>query len=107
MAITSDLIRGNTDMIILAQLLNKDSYGYVIMKLIQKKSCNKYKLKEPTLYSAIQRLESTGLIVFLLRKKAVGKTQKYISITRLGRLYYEQEKANWEEFKSMIDMLIY
>lgn len=107
MFITSDLIRGNTDMIILAQLLYNDSYGYEIKKLIQKKSCNKYELKEPTLYSAIQRLERTGMIDFLLHRKGIRKNQKYFSITYLGRLYYIQEKANWEEFKNMIDKLIY
>ena len=37
MSITSDLIRGHTDTIILAQLSNADSYGYQINKTIQEK----------------------------------------------------------------------
>ena len=36
MSITSDLIRGHTETIILAHLLGKDSYGYEINKCIQK-----------------------------------------------------------------------
>ena len=35
MSIASDLIRGHTDTIILAQLLQEDSYGYKINKRIQ------------------------------------------------------------------------
>lgn len=34
MSIASDLIRGHTDTIILAQLLQEDSYGYKINKRI-------------------------------------------------------------------------
>ena len=37
MSIASDLIRGHTDTIILAHLLEGDSYGYKINKEIQRK----------------------------------------------------------------------
>ena len=49
MAITSDLLRGHTETIILAHLLGKDSYGYEINKSIQEKTKNRYELKEATL----------------------------------------------------------
>ena len=60
MSITSDLIRGHTDTIILAQLSNADSYGYQINKTIQEKTKQEYELKEATLYSAFRRLEQAG-----------------------------------------------
>mgnify|MGYP001088180906 FL=1 len=53
MSIASDLIRGHTDVIILAQLIKKDSYGYEINKVIQHKSKGMYELKEATLNSII------------------------------------------------------
>ena len=46
MSIASDLIRGHTDTIILAQLLQEDSYGYKINKRIQELTQNEYELKE-------------------------------------------------------------
>ena len=49
MSIASDLIRGHTDTIILAQLLQEDSYGYKINKRIQELTQNEYELKEATL----------------------------------------------------------
>ena len=48
MSITSDLIRGHTETIILAQLLHKDSYGYEINKKIQELTNHSYELKEAT-----------------------------------------------------------
>jgi len=52
MLITSDLIRGHTETIILAQLMPHDSYGYEINKAIHEKTGGRYESKEATLYSA-------------------------------------------------------
>ena len=49
MSITSDIIRGHTEAIILSHLLEQDSYGYQINKDIMKKTDNRYELKEATL----------------------------------------------------------
>ena len=68
MSIASDLIRGHTDTIILAQLLQEDSYGYKINKRIQELTQNEYELKEATLYTAFRRLERSRLHLFLLGK---------------------------------------
>jgi DNA-binding PadR family transcriptional regulator len=62
MLITSDLIRGHTETIILAQLMQHDSYGYEINKTIHEKTNGRYELKEATLYSAFRRLENAKLI---------------------------------------------
>ena len=62
MSITSDILRGHTETIILASLLSHDSYGYQINKDIMKKTGNAYELKEATLYTAFRRLEQAGYI---------------------------------------------
>ena len=60
--ISSDLIRGHIDTIILRILLEEDSYGYQIIKTISKNSEGQYELKEPSLYTSLKRLESQKLI---------------------------------------------
>ena len=55
--ISTDLIRGHTDTIILNILRQGDSYGYEIYKKIIELSGNQYELKEATLYTAFRRLE--------------------------------------------------
>ena len=52
--ISSDLLRGHTDTIILKLLLDGDKYGYEISKLIQSKSGGEYELKEATMYSSLE-----------------------------------------------------
>ena len=60
--ISSDIIRGYNDTIILYLLLDKPSYGYEISKQIKALSNEKYIMKETTLYSAFTRLEKNGYI---------------------------------------------
>jgi PadR family transcriptional regulator PadR len=56
--IGSDLIRGHINTIILRCLYDGDKYGYDIINEIEKKSGGLYTIKQPTLYSALKRLES-------------------------------------------------
>ena len=62
MAISSDVIRGYNDTMILYLLLDKPSYGYEISKQIKTLSNEKYVIKETTLYSAFTRMERNGYI---------------------------------------------
>jgi Predicted transcriptional regulators len=105
-SITSDLIRGNTDTIILSHLAGQDSYGYQIGKSIQEKTGNRYELKEATLYSAFRRLEELGCIFSYWGDEKTGARRKYYTITTLGRQILEKNKADWLEAKEIIDQLI-
>ena len=62
MTISSDIIRGYNDTIILSTLLSEDSYGYEISQTISEISEGKYQIKETTLYSCINRLLKNGYI---------------------------------------------
>ena len=105
-SITSDLIRGNTETIILSQLCAHDSYGYEINKTIQEKTEGRYELKEATLYSAFRRLEESGSIVSYWGDETTGARRRYYSITPLGKKVYEQNRKDWQEAKELIDRLI-
>lgn len=106
MSITSDLIRGHTDTIILAHLYHIDSYGYEINKAIQQKTEGRYELKEATLYSAFRRLENAGYISSYWGDEATGARRRYYKITETGREMYLRLVAEWKTAKSMIDSLI-
>lgn len=106
MSITSDIIRGHTETIILAHLVQKDSYGYEINKFIKEKTDNKYELKESTLYSAFRRLEKASLITSYWGNQTTGARRRYYSITELGKEALIQNKKDWDESKKLIDKLI-
>lgn len=106
MSITSDLIRGSTDTIILAELKRHDSYGYKINKSIQQKSGGRYELKEATLYSAFRRLEENGLIYSYWGNESTGARRKYYTLTSKGRQVLETNKSDWRDAKEIISRLI-
>lgn len=106
MSITSDILRGHTEAIILSHLLEHDSYGYQINKDIIKKTDGKYELKEATLYSAFRRLEQAGFINTYWGDENVGARRRYYAVTDKGREAYESYKRDWEEAKQVIDKLL-
>ncbi|MDL2257683.1 PadR family transcriptional regulator [Eubacteriales bacterium OttesenSCG-928-K08] len=106
MSITADLIRGHTETIILAQLLEQDSYGYKINKAIQAKTDHKYELKEATLYTAFKRLEESGCISSYWGDENSGARRRYYAITPHGRREYLIRSEEWNTAKVLIDRLI-
>ena len=106
MSIASDLIRGHTDTIILARLLDGDNYGYEINKSIQQRTGGKYELKEATLYSAFRRLEQAGCISSYWGDEMTGARRRYYSITDTGRDTYKELISDWKTAKELIDKLI-
>lgn len=104
--ISSDLLRGHTDTMILKILLNSDQYGYEIVKLIQQNSSSEYELKEATMYSSLKRLESDGNITWYWGDETQGGRRKYYKITEKGKLTYSENKKNWEYAKRVLDQLL-
>ena len=106
MSIASDLIRGHTDTIILASLLNGDNYAYKINRGIYDITAGRYELKEATLYTAFKRLEESGCICSYWGDEVTGARRRYYSLTNRGRETYYKLLDEWNEAKELIDRLV-
>jgi DNA-binding PadR family transcriptional regulator len=104
--ISSDLLRGHTDTMILKLLMERDQYGYEIVKLIQSNSGGEYELKEATMYSSLKRLESDGSITWYWGDETQGGRRKYYRITDKGKSMYDENRQNWEYAKRVLDQLL-
>lgn len=106
--ISSDLIRGHINTIILRTLCERDKYGYEIIEEIESKSHGQYTLKQPTLYSALKRLESQGYInaYWKTDETSGGGRRKYYTISDSGREISEKNQSEWEYSRTVIDSLI-
>jgi Predicted transcriptional regulators len=104
--LTSDLLRGHTDTMILKLLTDGDKYGYEITKLIFELSNHEYELKEATMYSSLKRLEQDGHITSYWGDESQGGRRKYYQITSSGREQYESNKRNWHYAKQILDKLL-
>ena len=106
LSIAGDLIRGHTDAIILARLLQGDSYGYEINKTISALSHGQFELKEATLYTAFKRLEEQGCIASYWGDSGAGARRRYYTITPEGRYACRRLVAEWQETKDIMDRLL-
>ncbi len=104
--LSSDLLRGHTDTIILKLLLDGDKYGYEITKLISEHSSQQYELKEATMYSSLKRLEGDKHITSYWGDETQGGRRKYYRITSTGHELYKSNKQNWEWAKQILDELL-
>lgn len=101
--ISSDIIRGYNDTILLHILCLQDSYGYQISKSVADISGGKYTIRETTLYSAINRLEKNGYITSYSGSETQGRPRTYYTITAAGRAYYEEKCSEWKLTKEVIN----
>ena len=104
--LSSDLLRGHTDTIILGLLQHGDRYGYEITKLVSENSDNLYDLKEATMYSSLKRLEKDGHILSYWGDESQGGRRKYYRITASGRELYIRKKQSWDNAKKILDKLL-
>ena len=104
--LTSDLLRGHTDTMILKLLAGGDKYGYEITKLIYELSAHEYELKEATMYSSLKRLEHDGHIISYWGDESQGGRRKYYRITTGGRELYANNTHNWNYAKQILEKLL-
>ena len=104
--ISSDVIRGYNDTMILALLLDGPSYGYEISKEISRRTQEKYVIKETTLYSAFDRLEKNGDVTSFYGTQSGGKRRTYYQITQAGREYYQEKCREWELTQQVVSAFV-
>ena len=102
-SISTEMMRGLNDMLILSLLAQEDSYGYEISQHITAYSEGVYTIKETTLYSALGRLEKSGYIVSYEGSKTQGPPRTYFKLTNFGRKYLAEKKEEWEVAKKLVD----
>ena len=107
--ISSDVIRGYNDTMILCILMKEPSYGYEISKQIKTISEEKYVIKETTLYSAFTRMEKNEFIESFVADPGPdgnGKKRTYYRITEKGKEYYREKCEEWALTKDVIEKFI-
>ncbi len=104
--VTADMIRGNTDTIILRFLNEGDTYGYEINRRIRQLTEEKYELNEATLYTAFKRLEKEGYITSYWGDEGSGARRRYYTITEEGRQAYRSALEEWNRTIEVLERLV-
>ena len=104
--LSSDVMRGYNDVIVLSILAEGDSYGYDISRCINERSGGRYPIKETTLYSTFARLERGGYISSYVGSETYGRQRTYYTITDSGRKCFLNKCEEWQLAKDVIGSFI-
>ena len=102
----SDILRGYTDTIILAQLFRGDSYGYSINRRVQEITGGEVQLKEGTLYTTFRRLEDAGFIESYWGDENAGARRRYYHLTPEGQKVYAENIRDFRHYSDLVAKLI-
>jgi len=101
-----ELLKGNTDCLLLSLINCQPMYGYQIIKELEKRSSGYFQFKEGTLYPALHRLERSGLIKGAWELLPNGQQRRYYSITRRGQEVLAKKLATWQDFSTAVRAIV-
>ena len=101
-----ELLKGNTDSLLLCLISRDPTYGYQIVKELEKRSNGYFQFKEGTLYPALHRLERAKLIEGKWQTLSNGQQRRYYYITERGRQVLATRLATWQDFSTAVSAVI-
>jgi PadR family transcriptional regulator PadR len=101
----SQLLKGNTDLLLLSLLQEESMYGYQIMKELDRRSRGYFKFREGTLYPALHRMEYDGYISGRWRRLSGGQERRYYSLTPKGHRRLAEQLVQWQGFATAVRMI--
>jgi len=104
--LSSDMLRGHTETIVLGILHKGDAYGFEIYNTILERTGEQYELKETTLYSSYKRLELEGCISSYWGDETQGARRRYYHLTEKGQTVYRQNMEDWEFTRKILEDLM-
>ena len=98
-------LSGNTSMLLLQLMSERDMYGYEIIETLRKRSENVFNLKAGTMYPLLHGLESKGLLQ-CYETESQGKIRRYYSITQKGRSVLAEKKQEWKPYSQAVNQVM-
>ena len=87
---------GALDLLVLRTLAGGPRHGYGILLLIHEASNQLLRIEEGSLYPALHRLKTTGLLKAEWAMSENNRRAKYYGLTAKGRRQLAEEERNWE-----------
>ncbi len=101
-----ELLKGNTDTLLLALLHGESMYGYQIVKEVNLRSSGYFAFKEGTLYPALHRLERARLIEGRWEDTPNGVRRRYYFITERGEQELSDRQREWQRFSRAMNSVM-
>src|SRR3954452_22477711 len=101
-----ELVRGTLDVLILKALIWGSLHGYAITDLIRRQTDEALLIEEGTLYPALWRLESKGLVEAEWGLSENNRKAKFYRLTPKGKRRLRQETKVWEAYAIAVGKML-
>jgi len=106
MSAPTELLKGNATMLILTCLAKGPMHGYGIVKELEARSEDYFRMKEGTLYPHLHKLEEDGLIEGYWEKQTGNRERRMYQITARGNGKLGDLQSEWRKFAFNMDRII-
>ena len=101
-----ELLKGNTETLLLSLLELEPMYGYQIVKEMNQRSGGYFEFKEGTLYPALHRLERDDLVEGRWQDTSSGVRRRYYYIKARGLLVLGERLHQWQRFSRAMNAIM-
>ena len=101
-----DLLHGTLHSLILKTLSLGKRHGYGIARYLEEASDHAIRIEEGSLYPALYRMETKGLIEAEWGRSELGRRAKFYKLTSAGRKQLKVETKNWATFSKAVSGIL-
>jgi transcriptional regulator len=101
-----ELLQGTLDLIVLGLLRSGPANGWDLTNAIQATSHGVLDVNYGSIYPALRRLESRGLVKGVWGTSEHNRRARFYELTAAGRKAMQEERAAWDAFAATIGLLL-
>ena len=102
----AELLKGNTETLLLVLMEAEPMYGYQLAKEVDQRSSGYFAFKEGTMYPALHRLERDKLVEGSWQDTPNGVRRRYYQITAKGRQALADRLREWQRFSRAMNSVM-
>jgi PadR family transcriptional regulator, regulatory protein PadR len=103
---TTDLLQGTLDVLVLKALSWGPRHGHGVARLIHQTTDGDFEILDGSLYAALHRLEERGWVDSDWGLSDKGKRARFYSLTTRGRQQLRLETATWQRYVASVSKLL-
>lgn len=102
---TGEALKGHLELLLLATVRSGPAHGYAICDSLRRRSGGELDLPEGTVYPALHRLESAGLLESDW-SVVEGRRRRLYRLTRQGQAALGERSSQWQRFSGAISAVV-
>ncbi|MGA7269437.1 MAG: helix-turn-helix transcriptional regulator [Acidimicrobiia bacterium] len=102
---SSGQVKGNLDLLLLSLLAKGEAHGYELIGRLRRNSGGEFDLPEGTIYPALHRMESEGLVTSNWVRES-GRRKRIYRLTVPGREALTAKQREWKRYRAGVEKVL-